>query len=288
MTKTKKRKVDIVVISDVHLGTYGCRANELNSYLKSIKPGILILNGDIIDIWQFKKRFFPASHLKVIKQILNMLVKGVQVYYITGNHDEMFRKFESFSLGSFKIVNQLTLTLNNKKTWFFHGDVFDIVIQNSKWLARIGSVRYDGLIILNKLVNFAMNKLGKKPVQLSKKIKDNVKTALKYIGDFELTAAQHASRKGIATVVCGHIHKPQMRTIETAKGEIEYLNSGDWIENLTALEYNRKKWSIFHFDYSDFPEMISSPISGDDDEESLVELKNKDIFKLVSSQLYEN
>jgi UDP-2,3-diacylglucosamine pyrophosphatase LpxH len=288
MTKTKKRKVDIVVISDVHLGTYGCRANELNQYLKSIKPGILILNGDIIDIWQFKKRFFPASHLKVIKQILNMLVKGVQVYYITGNHDEMFRKFESFSLGSFKIVNQLTLTLNNKKTWFFHGDVFDIVIQNSKWLARIGSVSYDGLIIANTLVNFIMKKLGKKPVQLSKKIKDNVKTALKYIGDFELTAAQHASRKGIATVVCGHIHKPQMRTIETAKGEIEYLNSGDWIENLTALEYNRNKWRIFHFDYSDFPEMITLENSADDDDESLVELKNKDIFKLVSNQLYEN
>ncbi len=288
MTKTKKRKVDIVVISDVHLGTYGCRANELNQYLKSIKPGILILNGDIIDIWQFKKRFFPASHLKVIKQILNMLVKGVQVYYITGNHDEMFRKFESFSLGSFKIVNQLTLTLNDKKTWFFHGDVFDIVIQNSKWLARIGSVSYDGLIIANTLVNFIMKKLGKKPVQLSKKIKDNVKTALKYIGDFELTAAQHASRKGISTVVCGHIHKPQMRTIETAKGEVEYLNSGDWIENLTALEYNRNKWSIYHFDYSDFPEMIAMENSADDDDESLVELKNKDIFKLVSNQLYEN
>ncbi len=288
MAKEGKRRVEVVVISDLHLGTYGCRADALVAYLKSIKPGVLILNGDIIDIWQFKKHYFPADHMKVVKHILNMLVKGTQVYYITGNHDEMFRKFENFNLGSFKIVNQLTLSLDGKSTWFFHGDVFDLVMQNSKWLAKLGAVGYDGLILLNSWVNHLLKAVGRKPVRLSQRVKDNVKAALKYIDDFELTAANHGAKREVNAVVCGHIHKPQMRTIETGKGDVLYLNSGDWIENLTALEYNNKQWVLHHFDVSTLENSTDADEKPDEATDALIGMNSKDIFKLMTQEFYGN
>ena len=142
----KKRGVDLVVISDIHLGTYGCHAKELLNYLKSIQPKKVILNGDIIDIWQFKKRYWPKSHMKIIKHIIGWITNGVEVYYITGNHDEMLRRFVDFSINSFTIQNKVVLTLDGKKAWFFHGDVFDITMQHSKWLTKLGAVGYDALI----------------------------------------------------------------------------------------------------------------------------------------------
>ncbi len=141
--KNKKRKVDVVVISDVHLGTFGCHAKELLLYLKSIKPKTIILNGDFIDVWQFTKRYWPKSHTKLIKHLMGLIGKGVKVYYVTGNHDEMLRKFAGFKLGSFSVVNKLLLNLeNNEQAWIFHGDVFDFTMQNSKWLAKLGATAF--------------------------------------------------------------------------------------------------------------------------------------------------
>jgi UDP-2,3-diacylglucosamine pyrophosphatase LpxH len=245
--KKSRRKVDIVVLSDIHLGTYGCQAKELLKYLKSIKPKILVLNGDIMDIWQFKKRYWPRPHMKVVKQLVSFASEGVKTYYITGNHDEILRKFSGLSLGSFHIVNDLELELKTGKAWFFHGDVFDIVIQNSKWLAKLGSVGYDLLIVLNNLINYVSQLLGRPKVSMSKKIKDNVKSAVRYIHNFEETAARVGVRRGYNYVVCGHIHKAQMRDVELDGNRITYLNSGDWIENLTALEYRKGEWSIYDF-----------------------------------------
>ena len=151
----KKRPLDIAVISDVHLGTYGCHADELLTYLNSIAPKKLILNGDIVDIWQFSKRYFPKSHLKIIKKIINMASKGTEVIYITGNHDELLRRFSDTKMGNFSIVDKLILDLNGQKAWFFHGDVFDLSIQNAKWLARLGGYGYDFLILMNRWVTIA-------------------------------------------------------------------------------------------------------------------------------------
>ncbi len=248
--KSQKRKVDVVIISDAHLGTYGCHAKELLLYLKSIKPKIIILNGDFIDIWQFSKRYWPKSHTKVIKYIMSMVGKRVKVYYITGNHDEMLRKFEGFKLGSFCIVNKLLLELDNdEKAWIFHGDVFDVTMQHSKWLAKLGAVGYDLLILLNRAFNYISEHVfNKGKISLSKKIKNSVKSALKFVNDFEQTAAEIGISNGYQYVICGHIHQPQSRIIETAKGCIHYLNSGDWIENLTALEYVNGQWSLYQFD----------------------------------------
>ena len=243
----KKKKLHLVCISDVHLGTYGCRAKELNKYLKSIDPEILILNGDIVDVWQFSKNYWPDSHMKIIQRILKMLANGTQVYYLTGNHDEILRKFTDFKMGKLEILNKLVLNLDGKKAWFFHGDVFDITMKHSKWLAKLGAVGYDTLILLNSAVNWMSKILGRGKISLSKNIKNGVKSAIKFVSDFEQTAIEIAIEKGYDYVICGHIHQPQMREVKSNEGATLYLNSGDWIENLTALEYNNGKWEIIHY-----------------------------------------
>lgn len=270
--KSTKRKVDIVVISDVHLGTYGCRAKELLFYLKSIKPKTVVLNGDIIDIWQFSKRYWPKSHMKVVKHILHWISKGVKVYYVTGNHDEMLRKFSGFRLGSFKIVNKVILELDEQKTaWIFHGDVFDVTMQHSKWLAKLGAVGYDTLILINSLANFISEKIFRKgKLSLSKKIKNSVKSAVKFINGFEQTAADIGIYNKYDYVICGHIHQPEIRKINNEHGEILYLNSGDWIENLSALEYCNGQWDLYRFTENESINMI---LDTDDTEPS-----NSEIF----------
>lgn len=256
MKKHKRRKLDIAVISDVHLGTFGCRATELNNYLKTINPKILILNGDIIDIWQFNKRYFPKPHMKVIKQLMNFITSGTKVYYITGNHDEMLRRFKGFRLGSFEIVNKVVLDIDGKKGWFFHGDVFDVTMQHSKWLAKLGGMGYDFLILINTIVNWISHKMGYGRLSFSKKIKNSVKSAIKFINNFETTATDIAIDEGYDYVVCGHIHQPEIRTIKTEKGSTTYLNSGDWIENLTALEYKNNNWSLYEYEKDEIAKNI--------------------------------
>ena len=242
----QKRDVELVVISDVHLGTYGARASELVSYLRSIQPRTLVLNGDIIDIWQFSKHYFPADHMQVLKEITSLLSKGTKVYYITGNHDEMLRKFKGFSMGNFEIQNKLILPLTTGTAWIFHGDVFDTTMKHSKWIAKLGGKGYDLLIVLNTIVNWFSEKLGRGRVSLSKKVKDSVKGVIKFVNNFEETAAEIAINNGYQFVVCGHIHHPQIKKMTNANGEsVMYLNSGDWVENSTALEYDKEAWTLY-------------------------------------------
>lgn len=271
--KIKKRDVEVVVISDVHLGTYGCHAKELLQYLKSIKPEKLILNGDIIDIWQFNKRYWPTSHMQVIKHITGLIAKDVKVYYVTGNHDEMLRRFVGFKMGSLKIVNKVVLKLDGRKAWIFHGDVFDVTMQHAKWLAKLGAQGYDLLILINRAVNFISQKMGKGKISLSKKIKNSVKGAVKFINAFEQTAADIGISNEFDYVVCGHIHQPEIREIKNDTGSILYLNSGDWIENLTALEYNEGAWSIYKY-HED-----ASAKSVDLNEPQHVSLNNTQLFE---------
>jgi len=215
-----KREVDIVIISDIHLGAFGCHAKELLQYMRSIRPKMLILNGDIVDIWQFRKAYFPKSHLMVIRHLTGLIAKNTKVVYITGNHDELMRKFVKFNLGSFKLVNKLLLDLHGKKTWIFHGDVF---------------------------ANFIITSLGREKISFSKRVKHSVKTAVSYINKFEETAAGIAISKGYSYVICGHIHQPEMRKISNSQGEVMYLNSGDWVENLSSLEYQDGEWRIYNY-----------------------------------------
>ena len=272
LLEMKKRKIDVAVISDVHLGTYGCHADEILIYLNSIDPKILILNGDIIDVWQFSKRYFPSSHMKVLKKIIGMASKGVQVYYITGNHDEMLRKFSGTSMGNVHIVDKLVLDLDGKKGWFFHGDVFDASITNAKWLAKLGGKGYDILILINKALNWGLSKMGREKYSLSKRIKNSVKGAVKYISNFEETAINLAIEKGYDYVACGHIHQPKKELRENKYGRCVYLNSGDWIENLTALEYSFKRWKLYQYNHDKL-----APFFADE------EIKNMDMQELINT-----
>ncbi len=248
-----KRNLDIVVISDVHLGTYGSHAKELLNYLKSIEPEILILNGDIIDVWNFKKSYFPQEHLEVIRRILKMSVSGTKVYYITGNHDDLFRKFGEIAFGQIHLRNKMVFSFNNKTHWVFHGDVFDNSVHHAKWLAKLGGKGYDWLIRINRGINHLRQFLHLKPVSFSAKVKQRVKGASKFISDFEQIAIDLAAEKGYDYVICGHIHLPQMRQMEGKDGkQVTYLNSGDWVENLTALEMKNGQWSLYKYDSTDF------------------------------------
>ena len=244
----KKRSVEIVVISDIHLGAIGCRAKELNRYLKSIQPKTIILNGDIIDVWQFNKRYWDINHTKIVRELLKFISKGSQVHYLVGNHDEALRRFLNFKFNGFKISNKLKLNLDGKKAWFFHGDVFDVTMKYSRWITILGSYGYDFLIILNYLVNRVVKIFGQDNLSFSKRIKNRVKAAVSYINDFETTVAEIAIKNDFDYVICGHIHRPTIREIKTNNGKTTYLNSGDWIENLTALEYNNKNWTVFQYE----------------------------------------
>ena len=251
--KNKKyRSVDIIVISDVHLGSIGSKAKELYFYLKSVKPRMLIMNGDIIDMWQFKKKYWDIYHTKLIRLLLKYMSKGIKVQYITGNHDEELRRFVGFKMSGLEISNKLVLDLNGKKTWFFHGDVFDVTMQHSKWLTRLGGYGYDILILMNHIMNKILLLFKKEKYSFSKKIKGKIKLAVKFINQFERTIVDIASDNNYDSVVCGHIHEPCIKEVESKSKKIKYLNSGDWVENLTSLEYKKNKWSLYRFEYSDF------------------------------------
>ncbi len=242
-----KKVLDICVLSDLHLGTYGCRADELLDYLQHIEPARLILNGDIIDAWQFKKKYFPASHWEVIERILQMANTGTIVYYLTGNHDDILRRFDALDLGNIRLRHQLELRIQNKTHWFFHGDVFDASVLISPFLASLGGKGYDWLIRINTWINQWRVSFGLSRISFAHRVKRSVKHAVKFVSDFEKQSIRMGIKKGVDVVICGHIHQPCIERIESAEGTITYMNSGDWIENMTALEYINGKWTLFRY-----------------------------------------
>jgi len=245
----EKRSLEVCIISDVHLGTYGCHANELLVYLRSIKPKLLVLNGDIIDIWNFRKKYFPAAHMKVIRHIIKLIEKGTKVVYITGNHDDTMRQYSDLTLGNFSLTDKYIFQLNGKSHWVFHGDVFDSLTKGkAKFIAKLGGKGYDLLILINRWLNRLLGIFGVKKMSFSKKVKSSVKGAVKWISNFEKTAADLAIYQKFDYVICGHIHQPKIETIANKEGSTIYLNSGDWVENLTALEYNDNQWQIYRHD----------------------------------------
>ena len=252
------KKVEIAVISDVHLGTYGSKAEEILLYLNSIEPKVLIVNGDLIDIWQFRKRYFPKSHLAVLRKIFSLAANGTPVYFLPGNHDDLIRKFGDFSLGNLHIQNELVLNIDGEKVWFHHGDKYDKSVKHQR-LAAFGGRVYEGFILLEKGINWLLKPLKIKPIQAAKRIKSFSKKMSKVALDFEALAIQEAISRKFDVMVCGHVHQPQNRIVTTNQGSILYLNSGDWVENLTALEYKNNTWEIIHF--TDLSTEIKTPKS---------------------------
>ena len=266
-----KRNLDILVISDLHLGTYGSEADEVLAYLDTIDADKIVINGDFVDIMLFNKRFWPSSHMKVVKYFLDLISMGKEIYYVTGNHDELMRKFLNFKIQNFKIVNQIVLDTPEGKVWMFHGDVFDFSIQTG-WLTKLAGFLYDYMIMFNSWINKKiMRPLGRKRLNFSKTIKANVKTAVQYFANFEIKAAEIAQKNGYKYVVCGHIHTPKIESFNINGEEIIYMNSGDWLESLSSLEYVDNKWSIY------MHKRTEQEYKGDND--SRIEMTNKELYK---------
>lgn len=247
-----RRTLDIAVISDVHLGTSACQAQEVLNYLTHIEPKILILNGDIIDTKEIKKHHFPPLHFRVIQEIMNMANEGTKVYYILGNHDDVLRNYSNFSSANIHLRDQLILQLKGKKYCFFHGDVFDTVIKYSSWIRHLGGKGYQLLLWLNRCLNTARRQFYQPRISFSKKIKKSSNIALKYINKFETTALEFAKKQGFDYVICGHIHQAKIRVEKQESNSTTYMNSGDWVENMTALEYQWGRWTIYEYDEIDY------------------------------------
>lgn len=239
-----KRPVDLVVISDVHLGTAACRAAELNAYLKSIRPGRLVLNGDIVDLWDFRKGFWPESHTKVVRRILKFAADGVPVHYITGNHDGALRRYSDLALGAIDLVDRLELEVGGRRHWFLHGDAFDLALGTGAALSWFGSRGYDAVVTLGIAVNAVRRILGLGQVSLAAACKRRLGAARAHIARFEECCLRAASARGYDVVVAGHIHVAADRTAVIGGRTVRYLNSGDWVDSLTALECHGGIWSV--------------------------------------------
>jgi UDP-2,3-diacylglucosamine pyrophosphatase LpxH len=241
----QKRPGDVAVISDLHLGTYACRATEFLTYLQSISPRLLILNGDIIDGWQFSKHYFPPSHIAIIHEIISLLSGGTRVIYVTGNHDEVLRRYSDLHLGNFQLTDKVVIEINGKMTWIFHGDVFDHTTKRqAKFWGKLGSNGYASLLAFNRFINWVMKRIGREKISFARKVMHQFNKRVVKIEEFETMVAELAIEKKYHCVICGHIHQPGKKIFTTEKGTVTYLNSGDWVEHLTALEYRDNDWHI--------------------------------------------
>jgi UDP-2,3-diacylglucosamine pyrophosphatase LpxH len=227
------RRYRSVFISDLHLGTAGCQAAALLDFLKSHPSEYLYLVGDIVDGWQLRKGWYwPQAHNDVVQKLLRRARKGCRIVYVPGNHDEFARGFAELSFGGIEVRQEAVhATADGRALWIIHGDAFDAVVQCARWLAYLGDTMYELSLKLNRDLNSVRARLGLPYWSLSAWLKHKVKTALNYVMDFECAVAREARRRGHHGVVCGHIHRAEMREIEG----VLYCNDGDWVESRTAL-----------------------------------------------------
>jgi UDP-2,3-diacylglucosamine pyrophosphatase LpxH len=240
------RRYRTVFISDIHLGTRGCKAEFLLDFLKHVEAEQLYLVGDIIDCWRLRRGWYwPQSHNDVVQKLLRKARKGTRVVYIPGNHDEPLRDYTNMQFGGVTVLDEaIHVTADGKRLLVLHGDEFDGIVKYARWLALLGDWAYRTMLHLNHWFNLARRNLGYPYWSLSAWLKQQVKDAIKYIDDYERAVAEEARRRGVDGVVCGHIHKAEIRTI----GGFVYANDGDWVESCTALvEHADGRLEILHW-----------------------------------------
>lgn len=239
-----------IIVSDVHLGTKGSKSKELVRFLKQYRCKNLILNGDIIDGWQLRKSGkWKRKHTRFFTKILKMIEEdGTKITYLRGNHDDFLDQVLPFTVGNLEIARDMIYESKDRKYYIVHGDVFDSITSQFKWIAKLGDIGYTFLLWLNRQYNFRRMKKGLPYFSLSQKIKGKVKKAVKYIDDFETQLASMAKYKNCEGIICGHIHQPAMKMIDG----VHYMNSGDWVESMTALvEDMQGEWSLVYYTESD-------------------------------------
>ncbi len=222
-----------IFISDLHLGTPGCQAEALLDFLKENTSDYLYLVGDIVDGWQLRRKWYwPQAHNDVVQKLLRKARKGCRVIYVPGNHDEFARHFLDHHFGGIEVVDEAVhLTADGRQLWVIHGDYFDAVVQQAKWLAYVGDYLYEFTLKLNRYLNNLRGRMGLPYWSLSQYLKHKVKKALNYVTDFENAVANQAAKQGYQGVVCGHIHRAEIREVEG----VLYCNDGDWVESRSAL-----------------------------------------------------
>jgi UDP-2,3-diacylglucosamine pyrophosphatase LpxH len=227
------RRYRSVFISDVHLGTRGCKADCLLDFLRHVECDHLFLVGDIIDGWRLRKRWFwPDKHAEVLDRLFARARDGTEVVYLPGNHDEPLRELIGSSVDGVKIRHDtIHHAADGRRLLVVHGDTFDGVVTDMRWLALVGSVAYDLALVVNTWLNIARRWLGLGYWPLSAFLKEQVKAAVKFIDRYEHSLVHEARRRRVSGVICGHVHKPEMRTIDG----LLYCNDGDWVESCSAL-----------------------------------------------------
>lgn len=229
----RAKRYRTIWISDVHLGTRGCKADLLLDFLKHNECETLYLVGDIVDGWRLRKSWYwPQTHNDLVQKVLRRARKGCRVVYVPGNHDELFRDYTGLHLGGIVVLSEaIHQTADGRRLLVLHGDQFDAVVKFAKWLAILGDHAYACALVLNHWFNLVRRRLGYPYWSLSAYLKSRVKNAVEYVGKFEAAVADEARRRGVDGVVCGHIHKAEIRHI----GPVLYCNDGDWVESCTAL-----------------------------------------------------
>ena len=253
----------------MHLGTKGSKAKELVRFLKQYECKNLILNGDIIDGWQLKKSGkWKRKHTRFFTRILKMIEEdGTKVTYLRGNHDDFLDQILPFKMGGLTITRDMIYESNGKKYYIVHGDVFDSITSQFKWIAKLGDVGYTFLLWLNRQYNYRRMKKGLPYFSLSQAIKVKVKQAVKYIDDFEAQLSAMARYKDCDAIICGHIHQPALKEING----ITYLNSGDWVESMTALvEHTNGEWDLVYYSET----QLSNLNTETDADDKTITLKN--------------
>ncbi|AZP13171.1 UDP-2,3-diacylglucosamine diphosphatase [Undibacterium parvum] len=232
-SKKEVSRFRTIWISDLHLGTTGCQATRLLEFLQATESETLYLVGDIIDGWQLKRRWYwDQAHNNVVQLVLKKAKKGTNVIFVPGNHDEAVRQFIDLDFGGIKVRDELIhVTAQGKRMLVLHGDRFDGVIACAKWLAYVGDSLYTMILKFNQVLNTWRARLGLPYWSLSQYLKLKVKNAVSYISSFENALADEARKRGLDGVICGHIHKAEIRDIDG----ITYCNDGDWVESLSAL-----------------------------------------------------
>ena len=249
-----KTNYKTIIVSDVHLGTKGSKSKEIARFLKQFHCDNLILNGDIIDGWQLKKSgSWKQKHTRFFNRVLKMMEsQSTNVYYLRGNHDDFLDQILPLQIGRLQILADMTYESNGKTYFITHGDVFDSITTNLRWIAYLGDVGYTFLLWLNRVVNYYRYKKGLPYFSLSQFVKGKVKQAVSYVDDYETELAKMAKAKGCDGIICGHIHKAENRMIDG----VHYLNSGDWVETMSALaEDHEGNWELIYFNQIDFKKM---------------------------------
>ncbi len=257
----RTRHLNVAVLADLHLGSSRSKAKEVLAYLDTITPDTLVLAGDFIDLAKVQQGKLKQDQLAVVRKVLDFAHAGSKVYYLTGNHDARLRKFGNLALGNLHIREELLLQFDGHKCYFFHGDCLDAAVKyklstdqmNGVWGIFKPTLR--SLVNLRNWVGTAFRKLaGRRKWSLATEVKTNPQAAEAYVEHFERAASRLAKSKGCDHVICAHIHQPKIEQRQLNGEVVHYLNAGDWVDNLTALEYRFGKWKLYQYDADDYPE----------------------------------